>query len=149
MDTMNRELCHTSWALTIVRLTLGSLFFLHGAQKVFGWFGGPGLTNFVAWTVSMGVPVWLGYAAAYAEFIGGCLLFLGFAARLGALLTIPVMIGAVVVVHWPHGYFGQNGGFEYPLNLIFFALAIFVGGPGKLALWEPLKKCCCHSEPQS
>lgn len=125
-------------ALAVVRVTLGSLFFAHGAQKVLGWFGGPGLAGFVQWTSSMGVPEVIGYLAAFAEFIGGIMLLLGIAAEVGAFLTIPVMLGAVFVVHWNNGYFGQNGGFEYPLNLIFFALAIIIGGPGAWALWNPL-----------
>ena len=140
-ENMNKEHCLQSKALLVLRLTLGSIFFLHGAQKVFGLFGGPGLTNFVAWTLTLGVPIWLGYLAAFAEFLGGCMLFLGIAAEVGALLTIPVMVGAVLVVHWPHGYFMQNGGFEYPFNLIFLALAVIIGGPGKAALWDPFKKC--------
>jgi putative oxidoreductase len=125
-----------AWGLTIVRVTLGTIFIAHGSQKVFGWFGGPGLESFVGWASSFGIPGWLGYLAAFAELIGGCLLLTGIAAEIGALLVIPVMIGAVVIVHWKQGYFAQNGGFEYPLNLLLFALAIVVGGPGKLALWD-------------
>ncbi len=128
-----------SLALTIVRLTLGSIFFLHGAQKVLGWFGGPGLDGFVKWSGTMGITPALAYLAAFAEFIGGILLFTGILAELGAVMTICVMIGAVVIVHWTHGYFAQNGGFEYPFNLILFALAIIVGGPGSYALWDPFK----------
>ncbi len=130
---------YQSWALLIMRLVLGSIFFLHGAQKVFGWFGGPGLHGFVAWITSLGVPQFLAYLAAFAEFIGGCFMFLGIATELGALLIIPVMIGAVIMVHWPHGYFDQNHGFEYPLNLILFALAVIIGGPGEFALWNPFQ----------
>lgn len=128
-----------SLALMIVRLTLGSIFFLHGAQKVLGWFGGPGLEGFAQWMGTMGIPPALAYLAAFAEFIGGILLFTGVLAELGAVMTIGVMIGAVVIVHWPHGYFSQNGGFEYPFNLILFALAIIIGGPGAYALWDPLR----------
>ncbi len=124
-------------ALTVVRLTLGSLFFAHGAQKVLGWFGGSGLAGFVQWAANLHIPEALAYLAAFAEFIGGIMLLLGIAAEVGALFTIPVMIGAVVAVHWNNGYFGQNGGFEYPLNLIFFACAIIIGGPGAWALWNP------------
>ena len=106
-------------------------------KKFFGGLAVLRLHGFVAWITSLGVPQFLAYLAAFAEFTGGCLMFLGIATELGALLTIPVMIGAVIVVHWPHGYFVQNHGFEYPLNLIFFALAVIIGGPGKFALWDP------------
>lgn len=123
-------------ALLLVRVALGSIFFLHGAQKVFGLFGGPGLKGFVDWIGTFGVPPFLAYAAAFAELFGGILLFTGVAAEVGALMTIAVMLGAIFTVHWPHGYFAQNGGFEYPLNLIIFALAIVIGGPGAGALWD-------------
>lgn len=133
--------CAQDCALLIVRLTLGSIFIAHGGQKVLGLFGGPGLEGFVAWIGTFGVPSWLAYLAAYAEFIGGCMIFFGLAVELGALLTIPVMIGAVALVHVHNGYFMQNGGFEYPLNLIFLALAVIMGGPGHWALWDPFKTC--------
>jgi len=150
MENMNNNGVHNqALALTIVRLVLGSIFILHGSQKVFGLFGGPGLEGFVAWIGTMGVPEWLAYAAAFAELIGGVLLFFGIAAELGALLAMGVMIGAVIVVHWSNGYFGQNGGFEYPFNLALLCLAVIIGGPGKGALWDRcgsvcawFKRCC-------
>jgi putative oxidoreductase len=128
------------WALFIVRITLGTIFIAHGGQKVLGLFGGPGLEGFVKWIGGFGVPPMLAYLAAFAEFTGGLLLFCGIAAELGALLVIPVMLGAVILIHWKHGFFSQDGGFEYPLSLIFFSLAIIVGGPGKYALYDGFKK---------
>lgn len=134
-----RQCDRMSLALLVVRLALGSIFFLHGAQKVFGWFGGSGLKGFVSWIGTFGIPSFVAYLAAFAELIGGILLFSGIAAELGALMSIAVMLGAVFAVHWPHGYFAQQGGYEYPLNLIFFALAIVIGGPGAFALWDPIQ----------
>lgn len=128
---------NSALALAVVRMTLGSIFILHGAQKVFGVLGGPGLEGFVQWGATIGLSPALAYAAAFAELIGGIMLFFGIAAELGALLTIPVMIGAVALVHWPHGYFMQVGGFEYPFNLILLALAVIIGGPGKCTLYDP------------
>ena len=125
----------------VLRLVLGSIFIAHGGQKVLGLFGGPGLEGFAAWAATIGLPVWLAYMAAFAEFIGGILMFIGFATELGALLTIPVMVGAVALVHWHNGYFFQNGGFEYPLNLTFLAFVVIIGGPGVGALWDPFKEC--------
>lgn len=131
------------WALFIIRVTLGVIFIAHGSQKVLGLFGGPGLHGFAQWAATtMGLPAWLAYLAAFAEFFGGLLLFFGIISELGALMVIPVMTGAVVLVHWNAGFFAQNGGYEYPLSLIFFALAIIVGGPGKHALWNPIRKYC-------
>jgi putative oxidoreductase len=137
---MTTDYNRKQWALFIVRVTLGIIFIAHGGQKVLGLFGGTGLEGFVKWIGGLGVPSWLAYLAAFAEFTGGVLLLLGVAAELGALLTIPVMLGAVTVVHWKHGFFSQDKGFEYPLSLIFFALAIIVGGPGKYALWNCFKR---------
>lgn len=139
-DVKQYQDCYQSWALFLVRLVLGSIFIAHGSQKLFGWFGGTGLEAFIAWAMSLGIPPFLGHLAAYAEFAGGVLMFFGIATEVGAFLTIPVMIGAVFIVHWEHGYFMQNGGFEYPFNLILLALAVIIGGPGMAALWDPFKK---------
>lgn len=136
---MNRNDCQ-SYALWILRLVLGSVFFLHGAQKLFGWFGGPGMNGFINWIGTLGVNSFFAHLAAMAEFIGGCLMLLGIATELGALMISPVMIGAIYLVHLPHGYFIQNNGFEYTLNLILLALAVIIGGPGKGALWDPFIK---------
>ncbi len=125
-----------AWALFIVRLTLGSIFILHGGQKVLGWFGGSGLQGFVNWASGMGVPTIFAYLAAFAEFFGGIMLFFGIFPELGATMIIPVMLGAVFLVHWKSGYFIQNNGFEYPLNLIFLLIAIIIGGGGKLVLLD-------------
>ena len=126
--------------LLLVRLTLGSIFFFHGAQKVLGLFGGSGLEGFVQWAATLHIPTWLAYLGAFSEFIGGILLFLGIFSELGALAVIGVMLGAIYYVHLDKGYFIQNGGFEYPLNLILFSLAIIIGGPGAFALWDHCKK---------
>ena len=126
-------------ALAIVRIMLGIVFVAHGGQKVLGLFGGSGLEGFISWTGSLGIPVYLGYAAAFAEFIGGLLLLLGIYAELGALLVIGVMIGAIYFVHLPHGFFIQNGGYEYVLSLIVSSVAILIGGAGTLAL-RPMRR---------
>ncbi len=128
------------WALLMVRLVVGSIFILHGSQKVFGWFGGPGLQGFANWTASLGVPTILGYLAAFAEFIGGIMIFFGIFPALGAAMIIPVMLGAVFLVHWKGGYFIQNNGFEYPFNLILLLVAIIIGGGGKFVFFEIFKK---------
>lgn len=124
--------------LFILRVWLGIVFMHHGAQKVFGLFGGSGLKGWVTWLSSLQVPAWLAYGAAFAEFFGGVLLFLGLAAPLGALLEIFVMIGAIYLVHWPHGLFGDNG-FEYPFLLMVCCLLILLGGSGAWASWDPFK----------
>lgn len=129
-----------AWALMLLRMVLGSTFIAHGCQKVFGWFGGPGIYGFAGWIASMGLPEWMGYAAALFELIGGLMMFLGIAAEVGALLTIPVMVTAILLVHGAHGYFLQNNGCEYALNLVLLAIVVILGGPGKGALWDPFNK---------
>jgi len=127
-------------ALFLLRLILGSIFIAHGAQKVLGIFGGKGIEQFVQFGASMNVPAIFMWAAAYAEFIGGLFMFFGIATELGALFEIPVMIGAIVLVHGDKGYFAQNGGFEYALNLMLLAIVVIIGGPGCCALWDPFIK---------
>ncbi len=122
------------WALTIARIMLGIVFVAHGSQKVLGVFGGPGLAGFITWIAKFGVPSYLAYLAAFGEFVGGILLLLGVYAELGALMVMPVMLGAILLVHWGNGFFVQSGGFEYTLCLFVFSLAILIGGPGQLAL---------------
>ncbi len=138
------DICQRSeWGLTLVRIVLGIIFIIHGGQKVMGWFGGPGLEGFVTWAAGFGIPSYLAYLAAFAEFVGGWFLLLGLLPELGAFMTLCVMLGAVFLIHWPHGFFAQKGGFEYPLSLALFDLAIIIGGHGKLALWCPCMKKSC------
>jgi putative oxidoreductase len=127
---------HYDIALLLVRIVVGSTFVMHGAQKVLGWFGGSGLSGFVGWLQTAGVPAWLSTIAAYVELLGGISVLLGILPELGALGIICVMIGAIYLVHGGKGYFSQNGGFEYPLNLIVLCLAIILGGTDKFRIWS-------------
>ncbi len=122
-------------ALFIVRCALGSTMILHGAQKVFGAFGGQGISGFVTWLGTLGVPPLLAYVGTFAELIGGLMVLLGIGTRWGALLIAAQMGAALYLVHSNHGYFAQAGGFEYPLNLFLIALALVVGGPGCWYIW--------------
>lgn len=130
MDKVNCQ----AWAISLIRLVLGAVFFLHGSQKVFGWFGGPGLEGFVKWASQYKISEIVAYLAAFSELIGGILLFTGIFSRLGALMVIGVMLGAIFLVHWPHGFFLEKGGYEYPLVLALCALAVLIAGPGKCLL---------------
>lgn len=123
-------------ALLIVRLIVGTVFILHGGQKVLGWFGGHGLEGHIAFIQSLGMPRIAGYVSAYAEFIGGIIVFLGIATEAGAALLMIEMIVAIATVHWRSGFFIQNNGYEYALNLALLCLALIVGGPGIFALWD-------------
>jgi putative oxidoreductase len=129
------------FTLLLLRLVLGFLFFVHGAQLVFGWFGGHGLAASInAFTEKMAIPVFLAYLAIFSEFLGGLALIFGFATRIAALSIAVDMIVAVFLVHLPYGLFmnwygNQKGeGYEYHLLGIAIALTLVIAGGGILSI---------------
>src|SRR3954454_4331884 len=98
-------------ALLVIRIVVGITFIIHGAQLMFGAFGGPGMTKAAS---MLGVGP-LGYLVVIGQFFGGIGLLLGFLARFSAASLIVIMIGAIVRVHWPNGFFAQHGGYEFNL----------------------------------
>jgi len=131
----------SSWAIIFVRVTLGVIFFAHGARKVLGWFGWYGLKGTTAYLTSTGIPLVIAYAVCFFEFLGGIGLLLGLLTRLAALAVIIVMVGAIVKVHWKNGLFinwelapGEGHGFEANLAFIAMALACVIAGGGALSL---------------
>lgn len=129
---------YPSWSLLIVRVVLGIIFFAHGAQKVFGWFGGPGLKGTIGYfKQSLGIPAGATVIAAFTECFGGLAILVGFLARPAALGLVCVMLVAVAKVHWKNGFYlnmsmtpGKGHGYEFNLALIGLALAVLVGGAG-------------------
>lgn len=123
-------------ALTILRLVLGIVFFAHGAQKVFGWFGGYGFAATLQFMGGLGIPKVIAVLAIAAEFGGSILLILGALTRLGALGVIGIMLGAIATVHIKFGFFmnwtGQQKGegFEYHLLALAIALTLLIRGGG-------------------
>lgn len=137
---MFRELIGTSstWMTVPLRLALGAIFIGHGAQKVFGMWGGKGLAAFTGGVAPFGLTpawVWLS-AAAFAELIGGALVLIGLMTRFGALAIASVMLVAMFGVHW--GEFFLPRGFEYTLALLAMTLALVVAGGGRLSIDESL-----------
>ena len=131
-------------ALLSVRLAAGIIFMAHGAQKLFGAFGGPGLEPIV----QMLGPV--GYLVAVGEFFGGAGLIAGLLSRFSALSLIVIMIGALAKVHFQNGFFlGERPGFEFNLALIGLLLPVLIAGPGHLALAHilPLPRSGHNHEP--
>ena len=120
-------------ALSIVRVALGFIFFMHGAQKVMGWFGGPGLEAMVGMMTKNGMPAALAYLVAFGEFLGGIGLIVGFLSRIAAAGIVIIMIGAIVTVHGQNGFFLPKG-YEYNLALAAMGLAVVLGGGGCLSL---------------
>ncbi len=116
--------------LLIVRLVIGLGFASHGAQKLFGWFGGYGLAGTGGFFESIGFKpgkLFAGAAGA-SELIGGLLLALGLGGPIGPLLIIAVMVVAILAVHLPNGFSSAKNGYELPLLYAMIAVAFaFVG----------------------
>ncbi len=122
--------------LLMLRVGIGLILMGHGAQKLFGWFSGPGLQGFSGATRRMGLrpPLFWGTLAGLGEFGGGLLLALGLLTPLGALGIMGTMFVAIVKVHWPKGFWNSKGGLEFPLSLWTVAFALGLTGPGGLSL---------------
>lgn len=122
-------------ALLILRLTVGLLLAGHGAQKLFGWFGGHGLGGTTGWLASIGFrpPRLWAVLAGLCEFAGGLLFTLGWLSPLGSLGIAASMITAIAKVHWPKVW-TTAGGFEFPLVNLVVVIAVGITGPGGIAL---------------
>lgn len=118
-----------------LRLPLGIVFIAHGAQKLFGWFGGYGLEGTGQWMASIGLHP--GYAMALlagsAEFFGGIALLLGLLVRPAAAALAFAMLVAIFSVHIGHGLFMANNGIEYALALLAASVSLLVSGGGRLS----------------
>jgi putative oxidoreductase len=140
--TMVRKLTHTpdDYVLALTRLFLGIVFFAHGAQKTFGWFGGYGFHATVGAFSQLGMPLGLALFVIFTEFFGGLSLIFGLFSRLAGLGITALMLGAIATVHYKFGLFmnwyGQQKGegFEFHLLAIALAVLIMVRGAGALSL---------------
>lgn len=112
-------------SLFILRFVAGVILAAHGAQKLFGVFGGQGMSGMV----EMLGPV-VGYLVAIGECFGGLGLILGVLTRFSAASNILIMLGAIAMVHGKNGFFLHNSGFEYNLALIGLLAPIALCGPG-------------------
>src|SRR6202795_3560986 len=132
---------HTDWVVGIARIVLGIIFFGHGAQKMLGWYGGPGLaTSMRTFTEHLHLPSTLAFLVIAGEFFSGIGLIVGLFSRIAALVIVLTMVGAVATVHFRFGlflnWFGtQEGhGIEYHLLAIALALVVVVKGAGALSV---------------
>jgi putative oxidoreductase len=132
---------YPSWSHLVVRVVLGIVFFAHGAQKTFGWFGGHGLSATIGGFRQMNIPPAATALAAFTECFGGLALIVGLLARPTAIGLILVMLVAVAKVHAKNGFFlnfamtpGKGHGYEFNLVLIAMALSILIGGAGVLSI---------------
>jgi len=124
------------YGILLLRLVVGLAFAGHGAQKLFGWFGGYGPRGTAGFFGSIGYrwPVAMAVLAGLAEFVGGLLFALGLLTPLAALALTIVMLNAIVTVRWQNGFWSQNNGYEFELTLMAVALAVAATGPGRLSL---------------
>ncbi|AVH57904.1 MULTISPECIES: DoxX family protein [Streptomyces] len=122
--------------LLLLRLTFGLILAGHGAQKLFGIFGGSGLSDTADGFAALGYRPGMVFAVigSLSEFLGGLGLAVGLFTPLAAAAMIGVMINAMVTVTGEHGLWGTEGGVEYNVSIAIVALAVAAIGPGRLAL---------------
>lgn len=122
--------------LLILRLVVGLTLAAHGAQKLFGWFGGSGIAG---WTTAMTrmrirpAATWA-WISALAELLGGLGLAIGFLNPLPSLAIAASMLVAIALIHGPKGFFNTKGGYEFNLTLIAAVAALALTGPGAISL---------------
>ena len=122
--------------LLILRLVVGLTLAGHGAQKVFGWFGGSGITgwaNVVRMLRIRPAKPWA-WMAALAELVGGLLVALGLLSPVGSLAIVGSMLVAIALVHWPKGFWVTKGGYEFNLLIVAAVMALALTGPGQYSL---------------
>lgn len=138
MNTLikNMTATDTSFSQLALRLPVGIIFVAHGAQKLFGWFGGYGLEGTGQWMASVGLEP--GYTMALlaggAEFFGGLALILGLLVRPASVVLGFTMIMAIFAVHIGNGLFMSNNGYEYALALLAASVALAISGAGRASL---------------
>ena len=122
--------------LFLIRVVFGLVFAAHGAQKLFGWFGGYGLAGTGGFMESLGFRPGKTFAtaAALSEFVGGLLFALGFLGPVGPALILSVMLVASITVHRKNAFFAATNGIELPLLIATAAVGIALTGPGRYSL---------------
>ena len=133
---------NSSWAQLFLRIPVGVILFAHGAQKLFGWFGGYGLTGTAGFMDSIGLsPGYLmALLAGSAEFFGGIFLILGLLTRPTAFVSAFTMLVAIFSVHIGNGLFMSNGGIEFGLALFAITASLIFSGGGRLSLDSFVRK---------
>ncbi|HZD51625.1 MAG TPA: DoxX family protein [Woeseiaceae bacterium] len=130
------------WGPLVLRVPIGITLMGHGGQKLFGWFGGPGLEGTGSMMAQIGLnPGYvMGLLAGSAEFFGGLLLFIGFLVRPAGAVVGCTMLVAIFAVHFPKGLFLANGGYEYALALLAVSVSLLVSGAGRVSIDEWLAR---------
>lgn len=144
MKNLLAALTHSdnTFAPLALRLPVAIIFMAHGAQKLFGWFGGHGLEGTGQWMASIGLePGYLmALGAGSAEFLGGLALLIGLLTRPAAVALAFTMIVAIVTVHIDNGLFMSNNGYEFGLALLAASVSLALSGGGRFSVDQPLNK---------
>lgn len=144
MKTLITKLTTTQagWSALALRLPIGIIFAAHGAQKLFGWFGGYGLEGTAGWMDSIGLSpgMLMALLAGAAEFFGGLALIIGLLTRPAAAALAVAMLVAIFAVHFENGLFMANNGYEFGLALLAASVSLLFSGAGKLSVDELLAK---------
>ncbi len=127
-----------AYSSLILRVAMGLIIFPHGAQKVFGWFGGFGFSGTMGFfTDQMHIPALIAFLVIMGESLGALALMTGFLTRFSAASLAVIMLGAITLSHWSNGFFmnwfgNQAGeGFEYHLLVIAICAALTLTGGGR------------------
>ena len=125
-----------SYGILVLRVVVGLVMAGHGAQKLFGWFGGVGPRGTASFfeQIRFRPALLMALGAGLAEFAGGVLLATGLFTPLAAVAIAIVMLNAIATIHWPNGLWNSNGGYEYNLVILAAVAAIATTGPGRFAL---------------
>jgi putative oxidoreductase len=122
--------------LLILRIVTGVILTAHGTQKLFGWWGGPGMTGWIGAMNRMRLHPAAPWAwiSALAEVLGGLGLIVGLLTPFPSLAIAGSMLVAIALVHWPRGFFVTKGGYEFNLLILAAVAAIAIAGPGAYSL---------------
>jgi len=138
----------SSWAALALRIPVGVIFVAHGAQKLFGWFGGYGLEGTGQWMASIGLEpgLFMALLAGSAEFLGGLALIAGLLVRPVAAALALTMVVAILSVHIGNGLFMSNNGYEFALALLAVMVSLVIGGAGRASLDRLIKDNCSQAQ---
>ncbi|MCG9633006.1 DoxX family protein [Vibrio sp. Isolate30] len=144
MKALIQKLAHSNagFGALALRVPVGIIFMAHGAQKLFGWFGGYGLEGTGQWMASIGLGpgVLMAFLAGSAEFVGGLFILLGLLTRPAAAALAVTMLVAIFAVHFENGLFMSNNGYEFGLALLAASVSLAFSGAGKAAIDQTLAK---------
>ncbi|WP_428396665.1 DoxX family protein [Marinobacter salarius] len=123
---------NAGWDALALRIPVGIIFVAHGAQKLFGWFGGYGLEGTGQWLDSIGLsPGYLmALLAGGTEFLGGLALIIGLLVRPASAALAFAMLIAIFSVHFQNGLFMSNNGYEFALALLAASVSLLFSGAG-------------------